>query len=60
MLVISEVIEYLSRKVWITTKISVVKSKGRNPVPVNWVIKIKEETDGLIHLKLINVVQGYM
>ena len=57
---ISEVIEYLSRKAWITTKISIVKAKGRNRVPVNWLIQIKKETEKSINLKLINVVQGYM
>ena len=57
---ISEVNHFLSRKAWIPTKISVVKSKGRKPVPVKWVFKSKEEADGLIILELINLVKGYM
>ena len=52
--------KFLSRKAWIIIKIIKVKSKGRELVPVNWVFKIKEEHDGLIHLKLRNVVKGYM
>ena len=48
------------RKAWIPTKRRVVKNKGRNTVPVKWVFKSKEEADGLIHMKSINVVKGYM
>ena len=57
---ISEVKTFLSRKSWIPTKRSVVKDKSRKPVPVKWVFKSKEEADGLIRLKLRNVVKGYM
>ena len=57
---ISEVNNFLSRKDWIPTKISVVKSKGRKPLTVKWVFKSKEEAGGLISLKLRNVVKGYM
>ena len=38
---ISEVNNFLSRNSWIPTKRSVVKTKGRNPVPVKWVFKSK-------------------
>ena len=41
-------------------KKSAVKDKGIKPVPVKWVFKSKEEADGLISLKSINVVKGYM
>ena len=41
-------------------KRSVVKYKGRNPVPINWEFKSKEEAEELICLKLRNVVNGYM
>ena len=37
-----------------------MKAKGKNPVPVKWVFKSKEKTDGLICMKSINVVKGYM
>ena len=37
-----------------------MKVKGINPVPMKWVFKNQEESDGLICLKLINLVQGYM
>ena len=57
---ISYVNKFLSRKAWIPTKISVTKAKGRNPVPVKWVLKSKEQADGLIRLKSRNVVKGYM
>ena len=55
---ISEV-NNISRKARIPTKRSVVKAKGRNPVPIKWVLKIKEKADGIIILKLRNVVKGY-
>ena len=55
---ISEVNNFLSKKAWIPTKRSVVKSKGRNTVPVKWVFKIKEEADGLIRLNSRNVFRG--
>ena len=32
-------------------RISVVKYKSRNPVPIKWVFKSKEEAGGLINLK---------
>ena len=57
---ILEVNNFLSRKAWILEKRSVVKSKGINPVPVKWVFKRKEQTGGLISIKSINVVKGYM
>ena len=57
---ISEVNNFLSRKAWIPTKKSVVKSKGRKPVPVKWVFDRKEEISGLLSLNLINLVKGYM
>ena len=57
---ISEVNNFLSRKAWILTKRSVVKSKGIKPIPVKWVFKSKEEADGLIHMKSINVLKIYM
>ena len=41
-------------------KKSKVKEKGRNPVPVNWVLKSREEPEVLICLKLRNVVKGYV
>ena len=41
-------------------KRSVVKSKGIEPVPVKWLFKSKEESDGFIFLKLRNIVKGYM
>ena len=50
---ISEVNNILSRKAWIPTKISVVKSKGRKPVPVKWVFKSKEEAAGLMPTFLV-------
>ena len=51
---------FLSIKAWIPTKRIIVKAKERNPVPVKWVFKSKEEADGLIRLKLRYVVKGYM
>ena len=51
---------FLPRKLWITTKRSVVKAKVINPVPVKWVFKRKEDPDRLIILKYRNVVKGYM
>ena len=57
MSVISELKKILSRKVWIPTKRIVVKAKVRKLVPVKWVFKSKEESDGLIHPKSINVVK---
>ena len=59
MSVISEVNNFLSRKAWIPTKKSLMKEKGRNPVPAKWIFNRKEEPDGLIFLKLINLVKGY-
>ena len=56
----SEVKKILSRKAWISTKRSVVKAKGRKPVPVKWILKIKEEADVLISPKSRNVVKLYM
>ena len=41
-------------------KRSVVKEKGRKPVPVKWVFNSKEDFVGLIGLKSINVVKGYI
>ena len=38
---ISEVKKFLSRKEWITIKISIVKAKGRNTVPVQWIFNSK-------------------
>ena len=57
---IFEVNNFLPRKVQITTKRRVVKSEGRNTLPVKWVFKSKEEPDGFIRLKSINLVKGYM
>ena len=57
---ISEVNNFLSRKAWIPMKRSVVKAKGRKPVPVKWVFKSNEEAEGLISMKSRNVVKGYM
>ena len=57
---ISEVKQFLSRKAWIPTKRIVVKAKLRKPVPIKWLFKSKKEADGLIRLKYINVVKGYM
>ena len=37
-----------------------MKAKVRNPVPVKWVFKIKEDPGRLICMELINVVKGYM
>ena len=37
-----------------------MKEKVINPVPVQWILSGKEEPDGLIPLKPINVVNGYM
>ena len=49
---------FLSIKAWKKTK-SVVEAKGRKTLPVQWVFNSKEEADGLIRLKSINVVKGY-
>ena len=38
---IYEVNNFLSRMAWIMTKRSIVKAKGRKPVPVKCVFKIK-------------------
>ena len=57
---ISEVNNFLSRNCWTLIKRSKVKSKYIKLVHVKWVFDIKEDPDGLIHLKLINVVKGYM
>ena len=57
---ISELNHFLSRKAWIPKKRIVVKAKGINPVPFKWVFKNKEEADGLVCLKSINVVKVYV
>ena len=57
---ISEVNNFLSRNTWVPIKKSKVKSKGINPVPVNFLFKSKEETDELIRLNSRNVVKWYM
>ena len=57
---IFEVNNFLPRKVQITTKRRVVKSEGRNTLPVKWVFKSKEEPDGLICRKERYLVKGYM
>ena len=57
---IYEVKKFLSRKEWIRINRSKVKSKGRNPVPVRWVFNSKEEPSGIIRLKSINLVKGYI
>ena len=57
---ISEVKKLISRKAWILTKRSVVKYKGRKPVPVKWVFKGKEDADGLIRIKPRNIIKGYV
>ena len=57
---IYEVNNFLSRKAWITIKRNMVKSKGIKPLPVKWVFKSKEDTEGLISLKSRNIVKGYM
>ena len=41
----------MSKKSWIPTKRSVIKDKGRKPVPAKWVFKSKAESGGLISLK---------
>ena len=35
-------------------------NKRKKPVPVKWLFNSKEDTDELIHLKLRNLVKGYM
>ena len=60
MYAISEVNIFLSRKAWILTNIRVVKAKGRNKIFIKWVFNIKEDADGLICMKLRNLVKGYM
>ena len=40
---ISEVNNFISRKALIPTKGSVIKAKGKNPVPVKWVLNSREE-----------------
>ena len=57
---LSEVNHSISRKACILKKRSVVKARRRKPVPVKWLFKSKEEADGLICLKSINLVKGYM
>ena len=57
---ISELTNFLSRKAWIPTKRSVIKSKGRKPITVKCVFNSKEEAGGLIRRKSRNVVKGYM
>ena len=37
-----------------------MKEKIRNQVPVKWVFKNKEDTNGLIRLKSKKIVTGYM
>ena len=50
----------LSRKASIPKKICTVNATGRKSVSVKWLFNSKEEADGLISLKSINVVKGYM
>ena len=57
---VSEVNNYLSRKSWILINRSKVKAKVKNPVPVKWVFKSKEEPGGLILLKSIDAVKLYI
>ena len=54
---IYEVNNFLSIKAWILINIIKVKAKGINPVPVKWVLNIKEEPDRIICLKSRNVVK---
>ena len=42
------------------TKRSIVKSKFVNQVLVKWLLRSEEDPDGLIRLKSINVVVGYI
>ena len=48
---ISELNNFLSGKAWILIKRSKLKFKGRNLVPIKWLLNSKEESDGLIRLK---------
>ena len=57
---ISEINSFMSIKTWITIKKSKVEAKDRKPVPANWLLNSKEDPDGLIRLKLIHVVKGYI
>ena len=57
---ISELNNFLSRNTWTTMNRSVMKAKVRKPVTYKWVFKSKEDPDGLIHLKSINLVNGYL
>ena len=43
---ISDVNMFLSGKAWILTKRGVVKNKCRNPAPIKWLFKSKEEANG--------------
>ena len=38
----------------------IVKATSRNPVPFKWLLNIREEPDGLICLKSINVVKRHI
>ena len=57
---ISEVNKFFSRKAWMHIRRSEVKPKGRNRVPVMWVLNIKEVPGVLIYLMSRNVDKGYM
>ena len=57
---IYELNHFMSRKAWILINRSRVKAKGSKPVPVKWVFNSKEYPGGLIRLKSINLVKGYI
>ena len=57
---IYEVNNFLTRKSWIPIKMSKVKAKDRNPVPLKWEFSSKEEPVVLIRPKSRNEVKGYV
>ena len=60
MSIISEENNFLSIMAWITTEVSILRAEGRNPVPFKWLLNSKEDADGLISMKSINLVKEYM
>ena len=47
----SEVNNFINRNVWIARKLEKVRKMGRKPIPVKWVFKVKDESNGEKRLK---------
>ena len=55
----SEVNNFVNRNVSIPKKLEKVRKMGRKPIPVKWVYKVKDETNGEKRLKSRIMVNGF-